>query len=362
MKKNLCGALMLAAGICSASAFAQSQVAIYGIVDTGVAYATNTNAAGDSVVKMPSLTGSLPSRIGFRGTEDLGGGMAALFVLETGFTPDAGGLGQGNRLFGRQGYVGLKNTNHTLMLGRQVNMTYLSFLKADVMGPNIHGMSNIDPYLPNARSDNAIGYIGKFSDLTVGATYSLGRDASAAGGPAATNCAGEVPGNSKACRQVTALLAYDTPSFGIATAYDILYGNVGAGNGLTSSDFNDERISLNGYVMFDKTKIGLGLINRKTHTLTDAKSGLYYLGVSHPFATNWVLDSQISRLDVKGTNNESTLLTARVTYNFSKRTAVYTSVGHITNDGTAAIPVDAGGSVGAGMSQTGIMVGIRHVF
>lgn len=362
MKKVLCGALAISAGLCSSAAMAQ--VVIYGIVDSGVEYVTNTNAAGKSIVKIPSVTGSFPSRIGFKGTEDLGGDLKAMFVLETGFAPDTGVQGQGGRLFGRQAYVGLKNPYGTLMLGRQVNMTYLSALKADVMGPNIHAIGSLDPYLPNARSDNAIGYLGTFSDFTIGATYSFGRDATTvAAGPAATVCPGEVAGNAKACRQVTALLAYDTKSFGIASAYDILYGGPGASGGLTSSDFNDQRISLNGYALFDKTKVGLGVIQRKIHAATDTKSNLYFLGASYPLANNsWVLDGQLARLNVKDTDKVSTLLAARATYNFSKRTALYTSVGYMRNAGAAAIAVDAGGTVGAGMNQTGIMAGIRHSF
>ncbi|MDP3841204.1 MAG: porin [Oxalobacteraceae bacterium] len=359
MKKYTYGAMAIAAGLCSTGAMAQT--VIYGIVDTGIEYVTNTNSAGKSLVKMPSVTGSFPSRLGFKGTEDLGGDLKAIFVLETGFSPDTGVQGQG-RLFGRQVYVGLKNSYGTLMFGRQVNMTYLSMLKADVMGPNIHGIGSLDGYLPNSRSDNAIAYLGKFADVTVGATYSFGRDASAAGGPAGTNCAGEVAGDAKACRQVTALLAYDTKSFGVATAYDKLYGGPGAAGGLTNSSFNVERISLNGYAMFGEAKVGLGLIKRKTHTASDNTADLYYLGVSYPFANDWVLDTQVSRLNVKNSPDASTLLTARATYNFSKRTAVYASAGHIRNDGTAAIAAGAGDTVGAGMNQTGIMTGIRHSF
>lgn len=360
MKKLVHGVFAIAAGLCSSASIAET--VIYGLVDTGVEYATNTNAVGQSVVKMPSLSGSFPSRIGFKGTEDLGGDMKAFFILESGFAMDTGVQGQGARLFGRQANVGLKNAYGVFTLGRQYNMTFYSSLKADVLGPNIHSISSLDSYLPNARSDNAIGYLGTFSDFTVGATYSFGRDASAAGGPAATNCGGEVAGNAKACRQVTALLAYDSKSYGLAAAYDILYGGIGAANGLTSSSFTDERITLDGYVLYGQTKVGFGVIERKTHAASDTKSDLYFLGFSYPFANNWVLDSQFSRLNIKGKNNDSTLLVARATYNLSKRTALYTSVGNIRNAGVAAIAVDAGGTVGAGMNQTGIMTGIRHSF
>lgn len=362
MKKIICTAIAAAAGLACHTVSAQSNVTIYGLVDVGVEYVTHVNAAGDSATKMPSLTGTLPSRIGFKGNEDLGNGLKALFVLESGFAPDSGALGQGGRIFGRNAYVGLQGGFGTFTLGRQLNMSYIAQLKADVMGPNIYAIGSIDPYLPNGRSDNAIGYTGKFADFTVGATYSFGRDASAAGGPAATNCAGEVAGDSKACRQFTALLDYDNKSWGLAGAYDRLYGNTGAAFGLTSSDFYDQRITLNGFVMLSRTKFGAGVIQRKTHTATDVKSNLYYAGVSYPFAGSWVLDAQASRLDVKDSPNDTTLLTARVMYNLSKRTALYATVGHVNNSGTAAIAVDAAGSVGAGMSQSGIMTGVRHFF
>ncbi|MDR6396134.1 porin [Herbaspirillum seropedicae] len=357
-------AVALAAALCASSAMAQSSVTIYGIIDTGVVYTTNANANGNSVFKMPSLTGSFPSRIGFKGTEDLGGGLQAMFVLESGFAPDTGAMGQGGRLFGRQSYVGLKNSWGQLMLGRQVNMTYLSQLKTDVMGPNLFAIGSIDAYLPNARSDNAIGYLGNFSGFTVGATYSFGRDAAGPAGPAATNCPGEVAGNSKACRQVTALLGYDGKGWGMTSSYDILYGNTGASNGMTSSDNTDQRVTLNGYFMLGDVKIGGGVVDRRTRAAanTNTDSDLYYLGVSYPLSVALVLDAQVSRLDVKNSPNDVTLSVARLTYNLSKRTAVYGSLGYIKNGGTSSVALDAGGTVGAGKNQLGVMTGIRHTF
>lgn len=358
MKKLLCSALAASAGLACGAASAQSNVTIYGIVDTGVEYATNADAAGNSVWRMPTLTGTLPSRIGFKGSEDLGGGMKAVFALENGFGPDNGTLGQAGRLFGRQAYVGLDTPYGTFTFGRLYTMSFFAGFKADVMGPAIHAIGTFDTYLYAARSDNSAGYWGKFGDFTVAGTYSLGRDTAAAG----ANCAGEVAGNSKACRQVSALLGYDNNSWGATTAYDIMYGNTGATGGLTSSAFYDERIHLNGYVMLGKTKFGAGLLKRTTHTAADTKSDLYFAGISYPLAANLVLDTQVSRLDVKNSPNDGTLVTARLTYNLSKRTAVYTSVGHMNNGGTAAYAVDGGGTVGAGMSQNGIMAGVRHFF
>lgn len=366
MKKTAIGTVLaLIAGAAAHPAMAQSQVTVYGILDSGLVYTTHVNAAGDSLVKMPGLTGSVPSRLGFRGVEDLGGGLQALFVLESGLNVDTGTMGQGNRLFGRQAYVGLKSAYGTLTLGRQVNMTFLAALKSDVLGPNLFSMSSIDLYIPNARSDNAIGYLGTFSDFTVGATYSFGRDAASAGGPSATGCPGEAAGNSKACRQVTALLGYDNKAYGLTASYDILYGNAGAAAGLTTSDSSDRRTTLNGYAMVGTTRIGAGVMDRKkvaAARANDLETCLYYVGASFPLSPVLQLDGQVAQHNAKGSANDSTLAVARLSYFLSKRTAVYSSLGHMKNAGAAAIALDVGGTVGAGLSQSGISAGVRHTF
>lgn len=355
--------IALLGGLGVQSASARTSVTIYGLIDTGVVATTHANANGNSVVKMPGLTGSFPSRLGFKGTEDLGDGLQSLFVLEQGFAPDTGASGQ-SRQFGRQAYVGLKNGYGTLMLGRQVNMTYLVTLKSDVLGPNIFSIGNIDAYLPNARSDNAIGYLGTFSGLTIGATYSFGRDAAAASpSPAATGCPGEAANNPKACRQVTAMLTYDMPTYGASTSYDILYGNTGATGGQISPDNSDRRVTLDGYFNVGSLKVGLGVVDRTTRAATfRTESDLYYLGTTYPLSTVLILDAQVAKLNVKNSANDSTMAAARLTYNLSKRTALTSSLGYIKNGGAAAIALDAGGTVGAGLNQAGLFAGVRHLF
>jgi predicted porin len=365
LKKVLCGAIVAAGAMSAGVALAQSNVTIYGIIDTGVVYTTNANANGNSIFKMSALSGELPSRIGFKGVEDLGDGLAAIFVLENGFSPDSGTIGQGGRLFGRQSYVGLKsNAWGQIMLGRQVNMTFLAPAKSDVIGPNVFSVGSLDGYWPNARSDNAIGYIGTFNQFTVGATYSLGRDTATAGGPAATNCGGEVAGNAKACRQITALLAYDNQAYGVSTSYDIMYGNTGAAGGLSSSDNTDQRVTLSGYVMLGSTRIGGGVLDRKTRAAANVNtdSDLWFLGAAYPITPALTLDGQIAKLNFKGSDNDSTMTIARLTYNLSKRTAVYSSIGYMKNSGTAALALDAGGTIGVGKNQAGMMLGLKHIF
>jgi len=355
-------AAALACALAAGAAHAQTTVQIYGVVDTSLSYLTNVDAAGHAVTKMNSLTGELPSRIGFRGTEDLGHGLQAFFVLENGLSLDTGMTGQGGRLFGRAANVGLKGAWGTLTLGRQLNMTYIAPQKADVLGPSLFALGSIDPYLPNARSDNAIGYMGNFGPFVVGATYSLGRDASNAGGPPATNCAGEVPGNAQACRQYTGLIGYETRAWGVNTSYDRMHGNAGAAGGLTSSANTDTRTTLNGYAMVGTVKIGAGVIDRDTRAATGrTESDLYYLGASYPVGA-FTFDAQWAKRVTRHVDADVTMLVARVTYALSKRTYLYTGVGRMDNEGTSAVPLDAGGSVGAGRTQDGFMAGLRHHF
>ncbi|MGZ5201509.1 MAG: porin [Telluria sp.] len=339
-------------------------VQIYGVLDTGVEYLDNTNAARASVVRVPTLTGMVPSNVGLRGSEDLGGGLKAVFNLENGIGVDNGMAQNGGRLFGRAAWVGLQGRFGTLMLGRQLNMTYIANLQVNIMGPAIHNFTALDPYFPNARSDNAIGYLGKFQNVSVGATYSTGRDASGvSAGPAATNCAGEVPGDSQACRQFTALLGYYGKVFGIGTSYDKMHGgNAATAGGMTRSDYTDRRMVLNGYVMIGAAKLAGGIVDRRTALATETDSRIYFAGLSYPLAPRWVFDTQIGRLDVARSPNDSCTTIARMSYAFSRRTMAYVSLAHMRNEGKAALSVSAGGTVGPGLGQNGLMIGLRHAF
>jgi predicted porin len=244
-----------------------------------------------------------------------------------------------------------------------MNMTYLSTARSDVLGPSLFSISSIDLYLPNARSDNALAYTGDFKGWKVGASYSLGRDTSSAGGAAATNCPGERAGDRDACRQVTALLGYETDAFGINATYDRMRGGPGAANGLASSANTDRRVGVNAYVMLGRTKLGGGLFARSLHAATGTvDSDLYFLGISHPLSASLTLDAQVARKAVEASADDSTLTAARLTYAFSKRTAVYGAVGRMDNDGQAAIALDVGGTAAPGRAQNGIMAGLRHAF
>ncbi|MBC7681270.1 MAG: porin [Ferruginibacter sp.] len=364
-RTRLALAALLACGITSPvhaqSTQGTSSVTLYGILDQSIEHLTHTNAAGTSITRLPNLTGSLPSRFGFRGTEDLGNGQKAVFALESGIALDTGSLNNGGRLFGRFAYVGVGGPWGTITAGRLANMGFFAST-SEIFGGNLYGNASLDPYLPNARSDNTVGYMGTFSNVTVGATYSLGRDTVTTGGPAATNCPGEGVGGASACRQWTAMVKYDSATLGGALSHDVMHGGPTALLGLNNASYDDSRTLLNGYAVWGGTKISGGLLHRHRSTATDLSSNLWYLGASYPVTPALSIDAQISRLDVKNSDADATLAVVRGTYALSKRTNVYAMLGHIRNSGTSAVSLSAGATVGVGMGQSGFATGMRHTF
>jgi predicted porin len=180
MKKSL---LALAAlGAFANVAHAQSSVTLYGIIDEGFNY--TSNAGGHRLYNLSSgvLQGS---RWGLRGTEDLGGGLKAIFVLENGFDVNNGSLGQKNAgstqglEFGRQAYVGLSSGYGTVTLGRQYD-SVVDFVGPLEVGDQWGGYiaahpGDLDNFNNAYRVNNAIKYTSaNYGGLTFGGLYSLG--------------------------------------------------------------------------------------------------------------------------------------------------------------------------------------------
>jgi predicted porin len=353
--------------VASGVTWAQSSNVVYGVVDTAVEHLTNVGVTARGLTRVPSLTGSTPSRLGFRGTEDLGDGLRALYTLEMGIAPDSGSLNQGGRAFGRQAFVGLAGRWGSLTLGRQYTMLFWSSLDADILGANVHGVGSLDSYIPNARVDNSIAYRGSFGEFTLGATYSFGRDVVNAGpSPAGTNCAGESATDKQACKEWSAMVKYDSSAWGAALAVDEMRGGPGAFAGLTASSMTDTRTSANGYAKLGAWKIGAGLIRRHNDaSVTTPRSDLWYLGATYMVSPQIAIDAEVFQLKFKGSVNKATLAALRATYNLSRRTAVYASVARVDNEGASAFSVSggqAGGAPAAAAAQTGLAAGIRHSF
>jgi GBP family porin len=129
MKKTLI--LAAVAASFASAAYAQSSVTLYGVVDAGFTYVNNeANANGGHKAAYALTSGNVDgSRWGLRGKEDLGGGLAAVFTLESGFNVANGKSDESGRSFNRQAFAGLSSPYGTLTLGRQYDSV------VDYLGP-----------------------------------------------------------------------------------------------------------------------------------------------------------------------------------------------------------------------------------
>lgn len=354
----------IAGAVAALPALAAAQsVTLYGVVDSGIEYVNNVGPAKHGVARLQGTTATTPSRWGLRGTEDLGSGLKSVFVLESGFGSDTGASTMGGRLFGRQAYVGLNSAWGQVAFGRQVTMLYWSYLDSDILGANIFGSASLDSYMTFGRADNAVSYKGTFGGLTVGAMYSFGRDSVNAGPSAAgTNCAGENPADARACREWSALVQYQTKSWGVAAAHDEIRGAPGAFAGLSRSSMTDKRSTINGYALFDRTKLGAGVIFRRNDGSSTPRSDLWYAGAAYDVTPAFTLAGQVYLLRYHDSGNKAWLGAVRGSYAFSRRTTVYGTVGYLDNKGQLAASVDGQSAPPAGASQLGAMAGIKHTF
>ena len=169
---RLTAALLLAAPCVAARA--QSSVTLYGVLDAGITYVSNTG--GSHAVRFDDGV-SYGNRWGIKGTEDLGGGLAAVFALESGFRLGTGRLTFGGAEFGRQAYVGLSNSWGTLSFGDQLDMTdemvYLYNVSAWASGYAIH-QGDFDRFNGD-RLPNSVKFVSKeFNGLKFGGMWSFG--------------------------------------------------------------------------------------------------------------------------------------------------------------------------------------------
>ena len=337
--------LAVLAGI-SATAAAQSTVTLFGVLDANARYVKN----GDLKLKSLSSNGANTSRIGLRGTEDLGDGLKAGFWLEAGLNPDTGTQSDGTRFWNRRSTVSLMGNFGEVRLGRDYTPTYLGYTDYDVFGDNGLGASGkFDSSLGTTRdtatrADNLISYFtpsglgGFYGRATVGAgegvsgkKYVGGRAGYAAGALDVSVSYGQTT--------VTAVSNGDDKfkTADIGASYD--FGVVKAFGYYTQSKTGALKVA--NYSLGATVPVGAGLI-RASYIHSNA-SGTTALGVD----TN---------------PNDANQFALGYMYNLSKRTAVYTTVATVKNKGAAAYAVASQPLLAAGEKSTGVELGLRHSF
>jgi predicted porin len=204
------------ASVFSITAHAQSTVTLYGIIDEAVQFNSNAKNTvggvnvGGRQVTLDSTNGINGSRWGLKGAEDLGGGLLAVFTLESGLNLNTGAFGQGSTPFGRQAFVGLRSTHYgSLLLGRQYDLVNDYVQPVTALGyfgsTAFEHPGDLDNTNNSVRVNNAIKYASpNFNGLTFGAVLSLGGQA----------------GNVTGSGGYSAGAAYANGPFALGVAYD----------------------------------------------------------------------------------------------------------------------------------------------
>ena len=182
MKKTFVAAAVLGAFAASAMA---ADVTLYGVIDTGLHY-NNTKVTGESAVNTFDMKSGVQAgnRWGLKGTEDLGNGYKVGFVLENGFTPDDGKLGNGGRLFGREANLYVTSDFGTLSFGRVGALTSgcgsYDQMKYTPFATGWAGTATKANFMlaDRDRMDNTVTYVSPdIYGLKIHAQYSMGTSA-----------------------------------------------------------------------------------------------------------------------------------------------------------------------------------------
>jgi predicted porin len=257
------------ASVCAA-AHAQSSVTLYGLIDEGLVYTSNSNGSSNYLVHAANLS---TSRWGLRGKEDLGGGLSAIFWLENGFNASNGAL-QPNDMFGRQASVGLSSDRYgTVTVGRQYDfvITYLAPLTTVVTGWGGHLASHPldnDELESVMRFSNSVKFTTiSYRGIQAGAMYAF----SNAAGQFANNSAYSL-GVSYARGPIKAAAAFvqinRSPTLANPTGADSTYD----GNEITTGG-RQQIYGLATRYSFGLSSIGLAWTHSSTNNITSVLQG-----------------------------------------------------------------------------------------
>jgi predicted porin len=366
MKKSLIALAVLAsfAGVASA----QSSVTLFGVVD-----ATFAHGSG-SVSNKTQLTNSgyNSSRLGFRGTEDLGGGMSASFWLEAGVNNDDGqgaatnsnnqASGAGAAVAGRQGLtfnrrstVSLAGSFGEFRFGRDYTPQFWNLTVFDPFGTNGVGttqtLNSIITGVTAVRASNSLGYFlpGNLGGFYGQVQYYMGENNSnctAVGVPA--GCGGpDKDGNGYGLR-----FGFANGPFNVALAL--------SRTKYAAGDVQQNNIA--GQWDFGVAKLMGEYSSDKNEAVTSGKGKGYLIGGLIPVGAGEIrLAYSRYKVELAASEPTSKKYALGYDYNLSKRTTLYATYAHVANSGGAASALN-GAVTGVNASSSGYDIGIRHAF
>lgn len=333
----------LLAPLCAAApalALAQDNVAVFGVLDMYVDHAT---AGANSATRVQS-GGVLGSRLGFRGSEKLGGDTRVVYTLESGMNVDDGTSGQGGVLFGRQAWVGLSTPAGEVTVGRHY-APYFFTLVTYALGGGL-GWGNASNYFTDTsvlRVNNSVSYVSpSYAGLKLRALFGLGENTTQPG----TNI-----GNTQ-----SASLQYDRGPFSANVAYEARR---------TTALNIDRFYGVGASWQFSWAKASL-LAQARRDDIGATENNALELSMLVPVGPGSLL------LDVGKFRNrivadaDATAFSVRYDYSLSKRSTLYVGAAKIRNDARARIGINGNTglalAVTAGADPRSMVMGMRHTF
>jgi predicted porin len=388
------------------ASFAQSTATIYGLVDASIYKSTNTAGASQLQLASGMMEGS---RWGIRGNEDLGGGMRALFTLESRFEIDNGTLGNrpvsgtalparltrglsaaqltaiapvlaavgpqqavnaGNSLFDRQAFLGLVTPVGGFLAGRQYTPAFATLAKYDIngtQGPATPGGLGMLLYQPlEIRRNNSLQYVIQQGGISASLMHAFGEAKTAT--------------NSASSGSLTGLnFSYDSGPLSAGLGYNTSKDGVGASSLRTtviggSYDFGGVKVATSYTKIDDKNPAlatSIAALSApaaallKPNLIQDAN--LFHVGVSFALGNGSVKVSYNRLNDKRAANADSNSYGATYTYPLSKRTNLNFALARVVNKDFAQVALGGNGFSGgitsaAGVDSTSVGLGIRHTF
>lgn len=337
-------------------ALAQTSFTLYGIADVGVLH--NSDKGGVSSTELRSGN-QLSSRYGFRGGEDLGGGLNAIFNLEAGINMDTGAASSATTVFNRQSWVGLSSTNFgQVTMGLQLssisdllvswaNAPYFGSQAAVIDGAATASGSSL------ARFDNMIGGTRLPNSIKFVSVDMSGFKAHA------MTALGEVSGSTSAGTMVSGGLGYSRGAINAGLAYQ-----ASDCQGVSGCAANEDKNQIFG--IGASYKFGAGRFGAIYTTQTNAKNvkgndadTLSFLALVPVNA--WMLMAGYQVLNDKTVLNQDVKqLNLGATYNLSPRTALYGlySKQNVDNGGKAGMY----SHLSSNENQSQLAIGMRQSF
>jgi len=378
MKKSLLtfGVLSTFAG----AAQAQNTVTLYGLIDAGITYTNNQDGNKNFQATSGAVNGS---RWGLKGSEDLGGGLKAIFQLESGFSITTGKLGQGSREFGRQAFVGLSSDQAgSITLGRQYDSVVDYLAPLSLTGTPNGGTQFAHPFdndnLDNSfRISNSVKYQSvNYGGLKFGGLYGFSNDAggfatnrayslgasynygpmNVAAGYMQLNNSGTTLNSSGAVSDDATFTAARQRTFGAGINY--AFGSATVGLVFTQTHLDDA------------TGIGAsasGVTDGITLNGGSARFTNYEVNGRYNLTPAWSLSGAYTFTDARidGVSPKYNQVSVQTAYALSKRTDVYLMgvYQHVSGTGSSGLTADINGlSASSTDSQVAATIGLRHRF